>query len=276
MTHFADLHIHTFFSDGSLSPRDVLEGGSRAGLTCLSICDHDTVDGVLEALPLAEDYHLEVIPGIELSSSWDGRDIHILGYFLDVADPAFQKGLSVIREKRIHRMARMIDRLRENGITELTVNEVLKEVRSRNVGRPHLARVLVKKGKCATVKEAFDRYIGDDGPAYVCYPMQTPFEAIAMIRSGGGIAVMAHPMVTRRDDMIPSLVDSGLEGIEVFYPNVARPVTEFYRDLAGRYGLLMTGGSDAHGEYKRNTFIGKAKIPYELIEKMKERLDQRR
>ncbi len=269
MNRSADLHIHTHFSDGTFTPEQVVEKSLKAGLSCISITDHDTVDGVIPTQKAAEASGLEVITGIELSSESGGKDIHVLGYFVDCHNEAFVKALHFMQEARVVRIERMIGKLKEFGITNISLDEVCALTQSKSVGRPHLAMTLVKKGWVGSLREAFDRYLGENAPAYVEKYIQTPHEVIALIRKAGGVAVLAHPMLNNRDEMIPSLVQEGLQGLETYYPNISSNIVSYYEGIAHKHNLIRTGGSDAHGDTKDNTFIGKVKIPYETVEQMR-------
>lgn len=272
MASFADLHIHTFYSDGACSPQEVVEEAHQQGLSCIAITDHDTIDAITPALEAAKKYNMEVIPAIELSTEINGKDIHVLGYLFDYQNRELKEILESNQADRVERMGKMIGRLKELGVKDIELKEVCARVQSKSVGRPHLAAALVEKGIVRDMKEAFDKYLAEGAPAYVSKFKQTPFEAIALIKKTGGIAVLAHPMLTQIDELIPRLVREGLGGLEVYYPNCLPSIVEFYERIAQKHNLVMTGGSDAHGKAKKHTYIGKLKIPYELVERLKERI----
>ncbi len=267
---FADLHIHTHYSDGSLSCAEVIQGAVQAGLSCISITDHDTIEGVGPARREAEQFSLEVVPGIELSSEWEGKDIHILGYFLDCQSDILKSALDKIQDARIHRIQEMIQKLKSQGIDNISLEEVCALSQSKSVGRPHLASVLHKKGWVSSLRAAFDKYLGEDCPAYTPKYKQSPYQAIDLIRRSGGVAVLAHPVVTNKDELIAGFVEAGLKGLEVYYPNVPATTISYYENIARKYNLIMTGGSDAHGAVKDNTFIGKVKVPYRIVEQLRQ------
>ncbi|HLF17334.1 MAG TPA: PHP domain-containing protein [Candidatus Omnitrophota bacterium] len=267
----ADLHIHTYFSDSSASPEEVVEGAVQARLGCIAITDHDTVDGIPRARQAAQKSGIEVLAGVELSTELNGRDIHVLGYLFDESDVEFIERVKQILQTRSLRMKEMIKRLKTLGIDNIDFEEVAAVATSSSIGRPHLAKVMQQKGVVASMQEAFDKYLADDAPGYVPKFKQTPQEAITMIRKAGGVSILAHPMVTQMDEIIPRLVREGLDGLEVYYPNTPPSVIRFYEGLADKHRLLMSGGSDAHGVVKPNTCIGKVSIPYTLVEKLKER-----
>jgi predicted metal-dependent phosphoesterase TrpH len=268
MEKWADLHIHTYFSDGTSSPQEVLQQASSCGLSAIAITDHDTIEGILPTQHIADTYNIEVISGIEFSTEINGRDVHLLGYLFDPEHPYLTEKLVAIQNMRIQRMKEMIVKLKNLGVADIDFEEVAALTKSA-VGRPHLAAVLMKKGKVSSIREAFDKYLHEGGLAYVDKFRQTPFEAIELMKQVGGVSVLAHPMVTLIDELIPQLAQAGLTGIEAHYPNSSKDVVEFYNRLAEKNNLLVTGGSDAHGEAKRNTYIGRLKIPYELVEKLK-------
>ncbi|MDD3374651.1 MAG: PHP domain-containing protein [Candidatus Omnitrophica bacterium] len=269
MTLFADLHIHTNYSDSSLTPEEVVQESLNADLKCIAITDHDTFEGVAPAQKAADSKNLEIISGIEFSSELDGKDIHILGYCLDCKNKTLLDKIEEMQNTRVARIEKMIEKLKGVGIDNISLDEVCSLTKTKSVGRPHLAFVLKEKKWVSSIREAFDRFLADDAVAYVKKYKQTPVEAINLIRLSGGVAVLAHPMSTRCDEIIPGLVKAGLQGLEVYYPNWSRSVIEYYEKIGKKNNLILTGGSDAHGEGKDNTFIGKAKVPYEVVEQLK-------
>ncbi len=269
MTQFADLHIHTNYSDSSLTPKEVVCESLRVGLCCVAITDHDTLEGVDSAREEGREKNIEVISGIELSSELDGQDIHILGYCLDRTNKTLQDKIDEIQNARVARIEKMIEKLRGVGVDNIELEEVCALTKTKSVGRPHLAFILKKKKWVSSIREAFNRFLAAGKVAYVEKYKQTPKQAVDLIRLSGGVAVLAHPMATNRDEIIPGLVSAGLQGIEVYYPNCSRSVIEYYENLGKKYNLILTGGSDSHGAGKENTFIGKAKVPYETVEQIK-------
>lgn len=269
MNKFADLHIHTYYSDGTFSPEEVVQAAVRVGLACISITDHDTVEGIGPTRQAATDVNVEVISGIELSSEINGKDVHVLGYCINEKHPALVDTIQKAQTSRVERIHMMIEKLKQMGVDNIQFEEVSQLTQSKSLGRPHLATILKQKGWVADISEAFTKYLGEGCPAYVPKYKLTPYEAIALIRKIGGVAVLAHPMITNRDELIHRLVESGLQGLEVYYPNCPAVTCEYYAKLAKKYNLIMTGGSDAHGKAKDNTFIGKTRIPYEYVEQLK-------
>lgn len=268
MARTADLHIHTCLSDGADTPQEVVALALQKELSAIAITDHDMTDGIELAMEAAVGTSLEVIAGVELSTEWHGSDIHILGYCFDLHHPVLRERLKLFCNTRLARVHQMVERLSQMGMP-VDAGDVLGLAGSDAVGRPHVAQALVNKGYVATIGEAFDRYIGEDRPGYVPKFKQSPFEAIALIRDAGGVAVMAHPMETRRDELISSFVEAGLGGLEVRYPNTPAKVIEFYEGLADKYGLIKTGGSDAHGRYRSYSPIGIARVDYSVVEQLK-------
>ncbi|HBG60886.1 MAG: hypothetical protein A2Y03_09200 [Omnitrophica WOR_2 bacterium GWF2_38_59] len=272
MTRYADLHIHTNYSDSTLTPFEVVEQAYKNDIYCISITDHDTFEGVALAIEAAKKYGIEVISGIELSSVLNGKDVHILGYLFDHVNEEFTNRLMCMQDTRVGRMQKMINKLKDLGIDNIELEEVCNLAETRSVGRPHLALMLKQKGWVSEVREAFDKYIAEGAPAYFPKYKQTPYEAIQLINEMGGVAVLAHPMITKIDEMIPGLVKEGLKGIEVYYPNVSSTIVEFYEGLAAKHGLVATGGSDSHGNAKKDIFIGKIKVAYSQVDQLKNKL----
>jgi hypothetical protein len=242
-----DLHLHTTASDGLLDPAAVIRAARGAGVSFVSIADHDSVDGLAEAAEAAAAAGIGFVPGVELTAYWGRVEFHILGYFLDPGNAALRGFLADTRGARHARLHAMLGRLHAMGMG-IDAGEVLARARNGNVGRPHLARALVERGFVASADEAFDRYLGTDRPAYVPRPNVTVQEAIRVIQGAGGIASLAHPGLHNRDDALPDLMAAGLEAIEVYHPHHGFGRSGKYRRLARRYGLLATGGSDFHGE----------------------------
>ncbi len=265
----ADLHIHTYFSDSTSSPQEVVDEALKAGISCISITDHDIVEGVDPALEAALPHALEVVPGIELSSEFENCDIHILGYFIDHRQGPLLEKIDVFLDARVERMKKMIMNLKAVGVNNIEFEEVCTMTKSRAVGRAHLALLLQQRGWVSNIKTAFEKYLGPGCPGYAPKYKQTPFEAIELIRSCGGVAVMAHPMLTQKDELIPRFAAAGMRGLEVYYPNCMSNVTEFYERIAKKNGLIATGGSDAHGKAKAYTHVGKKTVPLEVVEQLR-------
>lgn len=263
---YADLHIHTNFSDGTFSPAEVILLAKKSGIDCISITDHDTLKAYASSYP-AEG--IEIIPGIELSAEIDNTEAHILGYGIEIQERWFQEKLAELCQNRLKRMDEMCRKLNVLGIP-VKVDEVLAFAGNSCVGRLHLARTLAKKGFVSSPQAAFNKYIADGGPAYVSKFGLKPQEAIALVLEVKGIPVLAHPYSLANQNLIPEFVKAGLMGLEVFYPEHRPSHIEHYQKLAQEYGLLITGGSDCHGQAKPEIKLGMTKIHYALVEKLKD------
>ena len=258
-----DLHLHTRFSDGSLTPVEVVDLAHQAGVTAMAITDHDIVDGIPHALEAAAPLGIEVIPGVEISSRFNEQELHVLGYFFDWQDSTFRDHLAQQRRSRQIRNPRTIERLNALGLA-LTKEEVNAKAGSGSIGRPHIAQVLVDKGYVRDTREAFDRYLKEGAPAYVPRTLSDTREVIAWIRDAGGVPVLAHPTWTRCQGeplyrLCADLKEAGLLGLEVFYSSHDRRQTSRFLELAKRLDLLVTGGSDFHGTAKPGIQVGRGK-----------------
>lgn len=265
---FADLHLHTIFSDGTYTPDGLISEVAKLELSAISVVDHDTIDGIEPTERIASSQNIEFLPGIELTAEYDGMEIHILGYLIDYKNNALKERLDFLKNNRIGRIHKIVERLKHMGV-ELDAQDVFEIAKHGTVGRLHVARAMVKKGLVGSIQEAFGKFIGDRCPAYVAGFRFSPKEAIKLIRDVRGISVLAHPHILNRDNLIPELLDYGLMGLEVYYPEYTQATTNFYLSLAQKYNLLVTGGSDCHGDAKPEVKLGSIKIPYELVEKLK-------
>ena len=275
-----DLHMHTTHSDGSFLPRDLIRHAREKKLRCISVTDHDTMSSYDECADEAKKLGIELIPGIEISAQFEPGTLHILGYFLDPNQPELQSSLKNIQQARLERNPQIIKKLNELGIP-ITLEEVKAESGGKQVGRPHFACVLLKKGAVNSMQEAFDKYLGKGKPAYIDKRRLSSRESIQKIRKAGGIAVIAHPKQMKLDD--PSmekeferLAAEGLGGIEAFNSCQNRNEAELYKRVAKRFKLFVTGGSDFHGANKPDVQLGVlgggAELSYQLIERMKSSL----
>lgn len=243
-----DLHLHSSASDGAVDPVQLVELAARGRLDVIALTDHDTTAGLAAALGAAQ-RRIDVIPGLELSTTFDGREVHMLGYFIDPESEELTRFSRHAATRRQARMSGMIERLSELGIA-VHYDEVVRLAGAEaNVGRPHLARVLVQRGHVRTFAEAFDRFIGDGGPAFLPVQLLTPERAIAMIHRAGGVAVWAHPPVDLFRTHLASLVEHGLDGVEAFRPRTSPAEVEALLAGAAGAALLVSGGSDWHGEW---------------------------
>lgn len=242
-----DLHIHTTASDGSWSPEAVVRGAAEGGLDVIAITDHDTTAAVEPAREVAPNLRLQVIPGIEVSSTFQRHDIHILGYFVDTGSEAVTAHAERAVRRREERMHEMLERLAGGGI-DVDFAEVERAAGPDRVviGRPHLAKALVEAGHVTSIYDAFDRLIGDDCDAFVPTHLLDPVEAVEVVTAGGGISIWAHPPGELVDTLLPRLLDAGLRGLEVYRPRNRRSEVLRYESICESAGLLMSGGSDWH------------------------------
>ena len=266
---FADLHLHTTFSDGTYTPEELISRSLKAGLSAIAVVDHDTVDGLAPTIAAAKDTDIEVLSGVELSAEYKTQEVHILGYLIDYQDKAFLEKTASLRNNRIERVYEITAKLNALGI-HLNPQSVFDLAGNGTVGRLHIARALVKEGLVGSIYEVFQKYIGDNGPAYVLGFRFSPQEAIKFIKDAGGVPVLAHPYILNNDELILEFIKSGLMGLEVYYPEHSQGTVNFYLDLARKNNLVVTGGSDCHGSAKPEVRIGSIKVPYALVEKLKE------
>ena len=272
---FADLHLHTNFSDGTYSPEELVAAASKRGLTAIALTDHDTVEGCGRAASACGAAGIEFITGAELTAEQDDREIHILGYFLDTKNPRLLSEISKFQAVRQNRIHEMVSRLNELDIP-LKAEAVFALANCRSPGRPHVARALVEGGMCDSLDEAFERFLKKDRPAWVPKMKISALTAIELIHEARGLAVMAHPGLNRSDDLIPGLVAAGLDGIECFHTKHAPATSARYLQIAAEYGLLVTGGSDCHGLSKGKPLIGTVRLPMEYVAKLKAKVESRR
>jgi predicted metal-dependent phosphoesterase TrpH len=262
-----DLHIHTTASDGVLTPAEVVRVAVDKGLEAIAITDHDTTAGIDAALEAAQASRLEVIPGIELSTEEGLREVHILGYYIDHGDEGLQARLAVLRRARRDRAWKMVKKLEGLGlpVSWEQVEEIADQTSA--FGRPHIAQALLERGYVGSVNEAFDRYIGLRGPAYVARYKLTPEEAIQMVAHAKGLPVLAHPW--RQEEIVPRLSALGLVGLEVYYPSYSEDERELLAALAEKHDLVATGGSDFHGyRVDASLSLGEVPVPFESLERL--------
>lgn len=270
-----DLHTHTSFSDGTHSPRKLIALARELGLPGIGITDHDTVSGWEEAIRAGEEYGVKVVLGVEISSAWKGKDIHILGYCMRANDQTFLGKLDELRNARDRRNMEIVLRLNQLGI-DISMEEVkkIKKANHGNIGRPHIAEVLIQKGIVSSVEEAFRLYLGREGAAYIQVPRITPHQAISMILASGGVPVLAHPGLYEEDQLIEELVSIGLMGIEAGHADHSRDDEIKYREIGKQYKLIITAGSDYHGERNGLVFhasLGSHGVSLSVVEEIEER-----
>lgn len=265
-----DLHIHTTASDGQLSPAEVIRRAVGLGLRYIAIADHDTIDGIAPALAAARGYpELTVIPAVELSTDVTHGEVHVLGYFIDYTDRELAASLDRLRHSRRERGRKMVAQLAELGM-DIDWQRVQEIAGEGSIGRPHIAQALLEKGYIATLKEAFNRYIGRDGPAYVEREKLTPVEAVQMLIRAKGLPVLAHPYTAGEPEaIIAELKAAGLVGIEAYYGEYTAEEISRLVALADSCGLIATGGSDYHGENSTVAAVmGGTPVPVEAAERL--------
>ena len=263
-----DLHVHSTRSDGTYTPRELLDYAMEKGLTAMALTDHDTVDGLGEILAYAEELKNraeafqipEIVPGIELSTEYQGRDIHIVGLYINIEAPEFKKYLQDFIDSRTTRNIKMCELLRGAGI-DITYEALTEEFPDSVITRAHYAKYMLRHGYIKSMKEAFDRYIGDHCPYFVPREKVTPSQGVQLILKAGGIPILAHPILyhmsdDRLDTLVAELKEAGLMGIEAIYSTYNTAEERQIRTLAAKYDLLISGGSDFHGENKPGLDLG--------------------
>ncbi len=277
MRVIADLHLHTTASDGELSPSDLVALAPTQGLTTLAITDHDTLSGLEQALRAGLDHQVDVIPGVEISAIYDPGTLHILGLFPHYPE-GLEEWLSRIQRGREERLPRMIQRLKDLGV-DLDTQDVRRLAGSAQIGRPHIARALIEKGYVRDFEEAFARYLAKGRPAYVDKEKLGPGEAIDLIRTFGGLPVLAHPFTLGLGDQalkafVRDLARAGLAGIEVYYPEHTPSQTRLYASLASTFSLAATGGTDFHGPARNKVAPGDFGLDADRLADLHRRLYQ--
>ena len=269
---YADLHLHTYHSDGTRSPREVVDVAKANGLEIIAISDHDNLAAFYEIKQYAHDQGLTLIPAIELSCIYEGVDVHILAYAFDALDERIDSRLRRFRETRQKRGYAMVDRLRSLGYN-VSQERVEQLAAGGAMGRPHVARALVEAGYVGSVAEAFDKLIGAGKPAYVEKERFRIDEAVKLIRSAGGVTSVAHPsLYPDHQRIVAAVLEAGIDGVEVFHPDVPESDREAYTSLTRFRGKMITGGSDDHGSVKTSETLGTIKVPETLIGSILERL----
>jgi hypothetical protein len=275
-----DFHSHTNFSDGVLTPEELVAEALKRGLSYLAVTDHDQTGGVLPAQKAARGTSLEVIAGVEMSSMLEECTVHILGLFVDVNHEGFQNYLQKMTQARLHRGKKMIDQLVQAGLN-LSFEDVLKVSQGGqegkvSIGRPHVAQVLIDRGFVQTRQEAFDRYLTQGKPGYVPYEKAKPQEAIYWIHQARGLAFLAHPKLIRKQNLIAPIIEMGLDGLEVIHPEHSPNDIDQLDRLCTKKNLLRSGGSDFHGaNLERKGVLGQMGVPLNFLSAMKAALNDR-
>ncbi|MEA3337851.1 MAG: PHP domain-containing protein [Chloroflexota bacterium] len=277
--NFIDLHCHTTASDGIHSPETLVRLAQEIGLRTIAVTDHDSTEGLARALEAGETYGVEILPGVELSCDVPDGEQHMLGYFVNYRDPAFQAELSRLREGRVGRAEGMAQRLTELG-HPVSFERIQELAGDGAIGRPHVAQALVEAGHVDSKAEAFEKLIGRQGPAYVERARLTPVNACRLIRQAGGVPVFAHPYIVTRggqviepapvEQSLPELVGAGLAGLEVYYPRYSTNLIGKLLRLARQYDLIATGGSDFHGAGVAGAPLGSIYVPAKCLTSLKE------
>ncbi|MEI7807014.1 MAG: PHP domain-containing protein [Verrucomicrobiota bacterium] len=265
---FADLHLHTQFSDGTFTPEELVLRAQKAGLACIALTDHDSVEGCGRAAAACAAVKMEFISGSELTAEHKDTEVHVLGYFLDTENQTLLERINKFQAVRQSRISEMCAALNKLGIP-LKAESVFALANCKSPGRPHVARAMVKEKLIKNLDEAFECFLKKGRPAWVPKTKMSALESIELIHQAGGLAVMAHPGLNRTDDIIPDLVDAGMDGIECFHTKHSTVTSERYLEIAEKFHLLVTGGSDCHGFSKKAPLIGTVKLPYEHVERMR-------
>jgi predicted metal-dependent phosphoesterase TrpH len=265
-----DLHVHSNVSDGKYTPEEIVRKAAGIGLTHLALTDHDTIDGIVPAMKAAAAFpELRFIPGVEISTDVPDGEVHVLGYFIDYTSQELEESLKRFRNSRLNRALGMVNKLGRLGI-DIDWERVREIAGDGTIGRPHIARAMLEKGYIETFTEAFDKYIGRDGPAYVEREKMMPEEAVALVIRSRGLPVMAHPFTTPEPEaMVARLKANGLVGIEAYYKDNTVAQTAALVKIAAKYGLIATGGSDYHGiDDSREVAMGGVDVPEEAVERL--------
>lgn len=270
-----DLHTHSTFSDGTFTPSQLVKYAEEKGLKAFALTDHDTTEGVKEAKSI--ETNVEVISGVEISTRYDKKEIHIVGLYVNENDTDLNKQLKYYREKRVTRNFEILEKLNSLGV-DITIDDVKESCTGDVISRAHIAKALVSKGFVGSYAEAFDRYLGDNKCAYVPRETLNYEESMELITKAGGVPVLAHPLLykmsdTNLENMMVKLRQKGLKAVEVYYSTHSNSDTQHIMAMANRVGLIYSGGSDFHGATKpkidMGTGMGKLAVPYEILEKIR-------
>lgn len=273
---FADLHLHTRYSDGTFTPHELVQQAAQRGFAAVAVTDHDTLDAVPETLAAGQEFGIEIIPGVEMTTRVGTEELHILGYLFGASwrDANLGAVLDHARRIRQQRVEQFVDKLNALGVA-LTVDDVYACSDCGTIGRPHVAMALQKRGVVASVDEAFARFLKRGKPGYVERYRMEAAEAIGHIRRAGGVAVIAHPGLNNLDKRLREMVDQGLGGIEVWHTRHTPGQIRHYLEMAEQLGVCATGGSDCHGPVRDGVLLGTIKLPYERVDALRQRAGQR-
>ena len=277
-TRMIDIHVHSSASDGTFAPSDLLAEAKKAGLCAMALTDHDTMDGIEEAQRAAQELGIELVPGVEISTEYNGREIHVLGYYVSQESPRLKAMLEEFRDFRATRNVRMVERLREEGFS-ITMEQLREKFPDSVLTRAHMSRFLCETGQLPDTRTAFSKYLGENCCCYIDRPKISPVDAVELIREAGGLAVLAHPVLCNLPDeellqMIGEMKQAGMCGLEAVYSENTADDEAHMKKLAEEFGLCITGGSDFHGKNKPDIQLGKGKgnlhIPYAYLQSLKE------
>lgn len=271
---FADLHLHSCFSDGTYAPEKLAEEARAHGLRAIALTDHDTVEGCAATAAACARHGIEFIAATELTTEVNGQEVHLIGYFVDIHNKELLEALSSFQRGRVQRIYEMVARLNDLGLP-LKAEAVFQLANCRSPGRPHVGRALVQAGLCDDLDEAFERFLKRNRPAWVPKARVSASRAIGLIHRSGGLAVLAHPGLNHNDGLIAPLAQAGLDGLECFHTKHSTAARQHYLHLAEDSHLLVTGGSDCHGLSKGRPLIGTVKTPYEYVRRLKQALAQK-
>lgn len=272
-----DLHTHTTESDGSFTPEELMQEAKRVGLSAIAITDHDSISGIKKAAPLAEELGIELIPGVELSTDYNGKEVHVVGLYVNIEDEYFFGKIKEFKENRDSRNAIMVENLQKEGF-DITIEALTAENPDCVITRANIARFLYEHGMIPTIQTAFEKYIGDNCKCYVNRFKITPMDGVRLIKEAGGTAILAHPLLYHMSDstlqkMVDEMKEAGLDGIEAVYCTYTPAEERQMKQFAKANDLLISGGSDFHGTTKPKlnlaTGYGKLHIPYEILETIK-------
>jgi predicted metal-dependent phosphoesterase TrpH len=267
---FADLHLHTRHSDGTYTPEELVSAAHAQGLSLIAVTDHDTTEACAAVKHAAGVLGLGFIPGTEITAELHGRELHILGYFLNTDDVPLRNALAQAQAIRQKRVREMVARLNARNVP-ISAEAVFALANCSAPGRPHVARALVQRGFCSSLDEAFERYLKKDRPGWVPKEKMSTAHAVALIHAAGGLAVMAHPGLNHDDSLIGKVARLGVDGLECFHPRHPVAATQKYLAMARKFGLLVTGGSDCHGTSKNRPTIGTVKLSMEYVDALRVR-----
>ncbi|MDD3593979.1 MAG: PHP domain-containing protein [Candidatus Gastranaerophilales bacterium] len=270
-----DLHVHSTYSDGAYTPRQVIDTAVSVGLNAISITDHDNILAyeISKSYIREKGYDLEIIPGVEINTLYNGEEIHILGYFMDFENKNFQKMIKIQQQARVKQTQRIVELLNKKANIPVTMNQISNYVApGGSIGRPHIAKAIVVAGGAQNVIEAYAKYINDNSPVYIRRETVTPHEAVEIIYEAGGIPIVAHPCdIDKPKELVEDLMNYGLRGLEAYHRKHTPAMVEYYSSMAENYGLIVTGGSDFHSPNNNNViYLGKIFIPDWVYNNLKE------